>query len=124
MDEPRIGLTRVGQVPVEHYGQAEIHWLASHATNGARELTVGHTTIAVGGSSPMHRHPNCEEVLHLLSGRIEQVIEGKPSLHMGPGDTILIPRDVKHRAVNTGQVPAVMLVVFSSPQRQTIVESE
>lgn len=69
MNQPIIALTRVGKVPVEHYGQAEIHWLASHATNGAKELTVGHTTIAVGGSSPMHRHPNCEGAYFDLSRR-------------------------------------------------------
>lgn len=122
MEQPRIALTRVGQVPTEMYGQASIQWLASRRANGARELTFGMTTIAPGGSSPLHRHPNCEEVLHVLRGEIDQVVEGIPTLRMRPGDTITIPRDVKHHAINASNVPAEMVVVFSSPERQTIVE--
>ncbi len=116
-----LSLTRVGNVPTETYGQATIHWLASHAASGAAELTVGLTTIQPGGGTPMHRHPNCEEVLHLLTGQMDQLIEGHPALHMTPGDTVTIPRNLPHGAKNTGPTPAVMIVVFSSPRRETIL---
>ena len=29
-----------------------------------------------GGSNPAHRHPNCEEVLHVLEGDVEHYVEG------------------------------------------------
>ena len=122
MNEPTIRVTRAGEVPVEQYGQAKVQWLASKAANGARELMFGVTDIEVGGSSPMHRHPNCEEVLHLLEGEIDQVIEGGHRLRMAAGDTITIPRDLKHQAINVGDTPARMFVAFSSPERQTIIE--
>ena len=121
MNESKIALTRVGSVPTEQYGQANIHWLAGKATNGAKELMVGITTIAPGGSSPMHRHPNCEEVLHMLRGEIDQVVEGMESLRMKAGDTITIPRNLKHCAITVGDTPAEMIVIFSSPERQTIL---
>ncbi len=120
--EPRIGVTRKGSVPVEKYPHGDIHWLVRARTNGARELTVGVTTLPVGDRSPLHRHPNCEEVTYLLSGEIDQVIEGSPNLRMKAGDTILIPRDLKHQAINAGDAPAELLVCFSTPQRQTILE--
>jgi quercetin dioxygenase-like cupin family protein len=41
---------------------------------------------------------------------------------MAAGDTITIPRDARHRAINVGDRPAVMIVAFSSPERETIVE--
>lgn len=124
MNESNIRVTHVGQVPVERYGQAQIQWLAGKATNGARELMFGLTSIAVGGGSPMHRHPNCEEVLHLLEGEIDQVVEGGRRFRMGAGDTITIPRDRRHRAINVGDKPAVMIVAFSSPERETIIEED
>jgi quercetin dioxygenase-like cupin family protein len=117
-----LKLTRVGSVPVETYGQATIHWLARKATNDAKELSFGFTIIHPGGSSPMHRHPNCEEVLHLLKGEIDQVVEGMKTLRMKPGDTITIPRNRKHRAIAVGQTPAEMIVAFSSPERETVLE--
>jgi quercetin dioxygenase-like cupin family protein len=121
MDQPKIALTRMGNSPTENYGQATIHWLASKAASGARELTFGITSIQPGGGSPLHRHPNCEEVLHMLRGEIDQVVEGTENLRMKAGDTITIPKNVKHCAINVGTEPAEMIVVFSSPERQTIL---
>jgi oxalate decarboxylase/phosphoglucose isomerase-like protein (cupin superfamily) len=69
----------------------------------------------------MHRHPNCEEVLHMLRGEIDQVVEGMPNFRMKAGDTITIPRNLKHCAITVGDLPAEMIVVFSSPERQTIL---
>lgn len=123
MNQPNFTPTRVGEVPTETYGQADIHWLASKAASGASELTVGITTITPGGSSPLHRHPNCEEVLHVLTGEIEKVIDGVPSFRMKPGDTITVPSNIRHRAFAIGDQPATMMVIFSSPERETIVES-
>ena len=58
----------------------------------------------------------------MLIGRIDQVVEGMADFHMQPGDTITVPRNLRHLAVNTGTAPAEMLVVFSSPERQTILK--
>ena len=121
MDEPRIAVTRRGEVPSDGYGMASIHWLVSKKTNGARELTIGATTLPVGGSNPRHRHPNCEEALYVLSGEIEHHIDGTPSIRMKAGDTILIPRDLVHQAVNIGDVPAELLVSFSSAERESVL---
>lgn len=76
MENPGFALTRLGHTPTEQYGQAHIQWLAGKTASGARELMFGKTTIDVDGASPLHRQHNCEEVLHMLDGVIEQVIEG------------------------------------------------
>jgi quercetin dioxygenase-like cupin family protein len=121
MDEPLIAVMRRGDVPQEAYPGGEIHWLTSRKTNGARELTFGHTVIEVGQRNPLHRHPNCEEVLYVLSGEIEHYIEGTPKERMGPGDTILVPRNLIHQAVNVGASSAQLLVAFSSAERETVI---
>lgn len=121
MSEPQVTVMRRGDAPRESYPGGEIHWLASRAANGARELTFGHTIIEVGKSNPLHRHPNCEEVLYVLRGAIEHHIAGTPNVRMAEGDTILVPRNAVHQAVNVGDTPAELLVAFSSPDRQTII---
>jgi len=113
---------RKGEVPSDGYAGTAIHWFISRKSNNAQELTLGQTTIAVGGRNPLHRHPNCEEALFVLSGQIEHVIEGSPNLKLQSGEAILIPRNLKHQAINTGATPTELLVAFSSPDRQTIVE--
>ena len=101
-----VAVTHLGRVPTERYGQAQIEWIAGEKASGARELMVGVTTIEVGGGSPMHRHPNCEEVMHILCGEIEQVVEGQPKFRMQVGDTVTVPRNLRHCALNAGSTPA------------------
>lgn len=122
MQESRVAPMRKGEVPREAYAWGEIHWLTSQATNGAKELTLGFTSVAPGGRNPLHRHPNCEEVLYVISGEIEHIVEGAPKARLRGGEAILIPRNLKHQAINIGSVPAVLLVAFSSAQRETILE--
>ena len=43
---------------------------------------------------------------------------------MGPGDTIVIPANVVHNASNDGDDVAIMTIMFSTPDRQTIVADE
>ena len=40
---------------------------------------------------------------------------------MGPGDTIVVPPNVVHNARNEGDGTAVMSILFSTPDRQTVV---
>jgi quercetin dioxygenase-like cupin family protein len=108
----------------ETYSGYGIEWLVSRQVNNAAELTLGRTTIAVGARNPLHRHPNCEEGLYVLSGKVEHLIEGTPSVILESGQAILVPRDLKHRAINIGSEPAVLLVVFSSADRETVIVEE
>lgn len=122
MNAPTLAPMRKGEVPSEKYPWGEIHWLTSQAANGARELTLGCTTVGPGGQNPLHRHPNCEEVLFVAAGEIEHYIEGTPRVRLKAGECILIPRNRVHQAVNAGPLPAELLVAFSSAERETVIE--
>jgi quercetin dioxygenase-like cupin family protein len=119
---PVIGVTRRGEVPADGYGAAQIQYLVSERTNGARELTLAAVGLPVGGSNPVHKHPNCEEALYVLSGEIEHYIEGTERVRMGAGDAILIPRGLWHQAVNVGDTPVELLVSFSHPARESVLK--
>jgi quercetin dioxygenase-like cupin family protein len=95
-----------------------IVWLASGAQGNADALTLGHVTIRQGAQNDSHRHPNCEEILHLLQGRLEHVLEDSV-FPMEPGDTLTIPQGQWHYARSVGDEDAVMLVCYSSANRQT-----
>ncbi len=97
-----------------------LHWYASGALGNADHLTVGRCVIRPGCANPMHGHPDCEEVLHLLSGRVEHFVAGEGWLPMSPGDTITISAGVEHCARNVGDEDAHMLVCFSTKDRKTL----
>lgn len=100
----------------------KLDWFASGPADSSNEMTVGQCTLNAGQSNPRHYHPNCEEVLHVLTGKIEHYVEGDGWFPMGPGDTITVAANVWHQARNIGDTPATMIICFSSPDRETIGE--
>ena len=95
-----------------------IEWLVSEELGNSRTMTFGRVTIKSGQSNPVHRHPNCDEILHLLQGQLEHSL-GDDLLTMEAGDTISIPAGVWHNARASGADDAVMLISFSSSNSQT-----
>jgi mannose-6-phosphate isomerase-like protein (cupin superfamily) len=100
----------------------DLTWFAGAPLGNSDTLTVGRCVIKPGGANPLHSHPNCDEVLVLLSGRIAHTVEGGAEVEMGPGDTITIPRRLPHRARNIGGTDAVMFIAFDSAHREFQLE--
>ena len=93
-----------------------LSWLASKAIGNAAGVTVGRVIIEPGQSNPRHSHSTCEEVLYLLAGKLEHWI-GDESVILEAGDTLSVPANVAHYAVNLGDENADMIVAYSSGER-------
>jgi quercetin dioxygenase-like cupin family protein len=93
-------------------------WMVNAALMERVEMTVGLVTINVGRSNPPHVHPNCEEIVYIVSGKCEQYVGDQPT-ELTVGEGMVIPRHIEHYAVNTGDEPLVVLVCYSSPNRET-----
>jgi quercetin dioxygenase-like cupin family protein/type 1 glutamine amidotransferase len=116
----RVVLPR-SEALVEPQPWGKLEWFASRALGNSTSMTVGVATIAVGKSNPLHRHPNCDEVLHVLQGHIMHRV-GDKEFEMQAGDTVTIPEGTLHNARNIGTQDAVLLISFSSPDRISIGE--
>ena len=110
-------VTLAGQGDRQEFDWGVIEWFASGPMGNSRTMTFGKVMIKSGSENPRHGHPNCEEILHLLSGKIEHTV-GDESVVMNPGDTISIPIDVVHNAKSIGEEDAVMIISFSSADRK------
>ncbi len=85
------------------------------AEEGAAAVTLRRVEIPVpsSGENPRtpHSHRDCEECIHVLSGRgLFSTDEGESPLQ--PGDTVLIPPGESHVTYNTGDTPLVLLCFF------------
>ena len=103
-----------------HEKWGSLNWLANRALTDS-SVTVGRTIIRPGMCNPRHSHPNCEEVLYLLRGRLKHSVADR-FVDLEAGDTIVIPKGVVHNATNVGDVDADMIVVFSSGERDFLPE--
>lgn len=108
---------RSGQESVQEFAWGRLIWYAAGALGNAQETTLGRCVIRPGQENPLHRHPNCEEALHLVAGTVEHVA-GEAKWLLEPGDTITIPRGLWHQARNVGTGEAVMFIAYSSPARE------
>jgi quercetin dioxygenase-like cupin family protein len=100
----------------------KLTWLASRELGNSTTMTFGRVIIPAGQTNPRHRHPNCDEILHLLSGRLEHSL-GEQKFLLNPGDTISIPAGQWHNAHALNGMDAEMVICFSSADRETEFEA-
>lgn len=112
-------VTDRSQLPVESFDWGTLQWLCNDTLLPGATQTVGLCHILPGQRNPVHYHPNCEEVLHVLVGQGDHSLDGKV-VHLSAGETIRIPTGALHNFANTGPEPLVCLITFSSGDRQTV----
>lgn len=112
-------VTRSGEAQADAFPWGAIRWLHNGETNEGAEQTFGLVYINAGEQNPPHYHPNCEEILYVLSGRCVHTY-GDDEYELGPGDSILVPQGVVHHAINRGWEPIRAIISFSSGDRQTV----
>lgn len=110
-----------GEILDQPWGR--LTWLASRKLGNSTTMTFGRVIISANQTSPRHRHPNCDEILHLFSGRLEHSL-GDERFFIGPGDTISIPAGVWHNASALDGVDAEMVICYSSADRETEFEAD
>ena len=109
-------VVRTGDVEAKTFDWGHIIWLDNAELTGSETLTVGIVVIEPGKSNPEHYHPNCDETLLLLEGELVHTV-GDESYTLAAGDLIHIPAGVRHRATNTGNAPAKMVVSYNTGRR-------
>lgn len=79
-------------------------------------MTLSYVDIEAGASLPEHRHPH-EQVVNVLSGEFDLVVDGEPHT-LTPGKVFVIPPNVPHSG--TAHSPCQVLDVFH-PVREDLL---
>ena len=93
--------------------------LSEPPVTGARRHSFGTVELAVGKGHERHNHPGAEEIIFVLSGEGEQMIDDQPPVKVRAGACIYIPDDVYHSTTNTGSEPLRLIIVYApaGPER-------
>jgi oxalate decarboxylase/phosphoglucose isomerase-like protein (cupin superfamily) len=85
--------------------------------NRAERFSGGVVDLGKGQGHSRHNHPGAEEIIFVISGNGEQMVEddhGNPIVEkVGPGCTIYVPESRYHSTLNTGDGPMQLFVVYS-----------
>ncbi|MBV7334343.1 cupin domain-containing protein [Chloroflexi bacterium TSY] len=104
---------------VEEFDWGNLRWFTGNKIGNSETTTVGQCLLQPGVENFRHYHPNCEEILLVNQGKIIHSL-GEERFEMEAGDTIVVPPNVVHNAKNVGTEDALLTIIFSTPDRQTV----
>ena len=101
------------KIATQSFDWGVIKWLVSPDLTPGANITFGQVVLLQGEGHTRHNHPESEEILYVLSGTGEQMVDDKPGFTVRAGDTIYIPTAIYHSTVNTGWEPLVLLAIYN-----------
>ena len=109
----------VQEVDTLRFDWGDLKFLSEPQVTGAERFSFGMVVLAPGKGHDRHNHPGCEEIIYVVSGEGQQMIDDQPAVQVRPGASIYIPADVYHSTLNTGWEPLRLIVVYSpaGPER-------
>lgn len=99
------------ETPPETLDWGKLRWMSHPPSTGAGHLTVIEVNITPGNGHDFHKHPDQEEVIYCISGKVEQWL-GEEKRIFGPGDSVFIGKDVVHASFNVGDTEAQLLAIL------------
>ena len=106
-----------------------IKWLSEPKVTGTSRFTAGVVVLEPGQGHQRHNHPGVEEILYVVSGEGEQMVEtlgedGAPHetrRKIGPGTLVYIPPDEFHETLNTGWEPLKLMAIYAPPGPEDVL---
>lgn len=103
----------------ESFPEVEVVPNNHHTSIAGLEVGVNRIRWVHPASSPDHQHDDAEQVILMLSGRIEMIIDGD-TFEVSEGDVAVIPRGTPHYGRTLGE-NASFYEVFSPLRVQNLV---
>jgi quercetin dioxygenase-like cupin family protein len=100
------------EIKLQAMDWGRLGWISSPVHNGAAHLAIIVGDLNPGDGHSFHKHPDQEEVMCVVSGKVEQWI-GKGKRVLSPGDAAFIPPGVVHASFNAGDANARVIAIFS-----------
>jgi oxalate decarboxylase/phosphoglucose isomerase-like protein (cupin superfamily) len=109
-------------VPTETFEWGAIKWFVTPDTTEGAGITFGEVVLQPGRGHDRHNHPKSEEILYVLSGEGEQMLDDGNPFPVKPGDTIYVPTGVFHSTRNTGWEPMRLLALYNPGGPEKVLE--
>lgn len=100
-----------------------VHQTIAGHEHGVKSMEVWMQTIAPHAETPVHRHA-CEEIIVILRGCGRVTIDGQDA-DFGPDTTLIVPPDVVHQIVNTGDEEMFLIAALgTAPVRVSTADGQ
>jgi oxalate decarboxylase/phosphoglucose isomerase-like protein (cupin superfamily) len=86
-------------------------------------MSLMHVVLLPGAGHERHNHPDSDEILYILSGRGEQMVDDSDTFPVGPGEAVFIPKGAFHSTLNTGWEPLVLLAIYAPAGAEEVLKT-
>jgi quercetin dioxygenase-like cupin family protein len=80
-------------------------------------------TVLPGQGHERHNHPDSDEILYVLAGAGDQMVDDGEPFPVRPGHAIWVPKGAFHSTVNTGWEPMVLLAVYAPAGAEHVLKT-
>jgi len=100
------------EVPTESFEWGSAGMRCAPPGTGCQSFVVMDVRLDPGFFHAFHKHPDQDEMITVVSGKVTQFLEGDSTV-LGPGDSVYIDKDVVHGSYNDFDEPALLSVVLA-----------
>jgi oxalate decarboxylase/phosphoglucose isomerase-like protein (cupin superfamily) len=120
MTVPQSKLVDPGSLPTMTFDWGVIKPLVSGDTEA---VSMMHVILLPGKGHDRHNHPESDEILYILAGEGDQMVDDGEPQRVRPGDTVFIPKGAFHSTLNTGYEPMVILAVYAPAGAEEVLKT-
>ena len=124
-DLPGRRFVRPDDIETQVFDWGTIKWYSEPNVTATDRFTMGVVLLEPGQGHARHNHPGCEEILYVISGKGDQMIDvdGEQWEPVTAGDTVHIPADIYHSTVNTGWEPLKLVAIYCPPGPEAFLKT-
>ena len=100
-------------LPTMTFDWGVIKPLVATANTDAPEMSLMHVVLLPGKGHERHNHPDSDEILYILAGTGEQMVDDRETFPVSAGQAVWIPKGAFHSTVNTGWEPMAILAIYA-----------
>jgi oxalate decarboxylase/phosphoglucose isomerase-like protein (cupin superfamily) len=85
-------------------------------------VSMMHVILLPGKGHERHNHPNSDEILYILAGEGDQMVDDGEPFRVRPGQTVFIPKGAFHSTLNTGYEPMAILAIYAPAGAEEVLK--
>jgi oxalate decarboxylase/phosphoglucose isomerase-like protein (cupin superfamily) len=89
----------------------------------AGQMSMLHVILLPGKGHDRHNHPESDEILYIVAGEGDQMVDDGEPFPVRPGQTVFIPKGAFHSTLNTGYEPMVILAVYAPAGAEDVLKT-
>ena len=95
------------------------------ATDNTEDPAVSmmHVILLPGKGHDRHNHPDADEILYILAGEGDQMVDDGEPFPVRAGHTVFIPTGAFHSTINTGYEPMVILAIYAPAGAEEVLKT-